>query len=67
MGCSDEQAAIQYIYDNMDKKVVTIDAFTALKNHSDEYLYFRTDHHWTALGAYYAYSQLMKEKGIRCV
>ena len=64
LGCSDEQAAIQYIYDNMDKKVVTIDAFTALKNHSDEYLYFRTDHHWTALGAYYAYSQLMKEKGI---
>lgn len=64
LGCSDEQAAIQYIYDNMDKKVATIDAFTALKNHSDEYLYFRTDHHWTALGAYYAYSQLMKEKGI---
>lgn len=64
LGCSDEQVAIQYIYDNMDKKVVTIDAFTALKNHSDEYLYFRTDHHWTALGAYYAYSQLMKEKGI---
>lgn len=64
LGCSDEQAAIQYIYDNMDDKVVTIDAFTALKNHSDEYLYFRTDHHWTALGAYYTYSQLMKEKGV---
>ena len=64
LGCSDEQAAIQYIYDNMDDKVVTVDAFTALKNHSDEYLYFRTDHHWTALGAYYAYSQFMKEKGI---
>ncbi|WP_418751052.1 DHHW family protein [Frisingicoccus sp.] len=64
LGCSDEQAAIQYIYDNMDDKVVTIDAFTALKNHSDQYLYFRTDHHWTALGAYYTYCQLMKEKGI---
>lgn len=64
LGCSDEQAAIQYIYDNMDDKVVTIDAFTTLKNHSDQYLYFRTDHHWTALGAYYTYCQLMKEKGI---
>ena len=64
LGCSDEQAAIQYIYDNMDEKVVTVDAFTALKNHSDEYLYFRTDHHWTALGAYYTYSQLMKERGV---
>lgn len=23
--------------------------------HKDEYLYYKTDHHWTALGAYYAY------------
>ena len=64
LGCSDEQEAIQYIYNNMDDKVVTVDAFTTLKSHSDEYLYFRTDHHWTALGAYYTYCQLMKEKGI---
>lgn len=63
LGCSDQKESIQYIYDNMDDKVVTIDAFSALKSHSDEYLYFRTDHHWTALGAYYTYSQLMREKG----
>ena len=29
-----------------------------LKNHKDEYLYFRTDHHQTALGSYLVYSQL---------
>ena len=23
--------------------------------HKNEYLYYKTDHHWTALGAYYAY------------
>lgn len=63
LGCSDEQESIKYIYDNMDSKVVTIDAFSTLKSHSDEYLYFRTDHHWTALGAYYTYVQLMKTMG----
>ena len=28
------------------------------KSRSGEYVWFRTDHHWTPLGAYYAYSQL---------
>lgn len=32
-----------------------IDAREELRGHADEYLYYRTDHHWTALGAYYAY------------
>jgi len=30
-----------------------------LKNHSQEYLYYYSDHHWTTLGAYHAYSALM--------
>ncbi len=63
LNCSDQRESIQYIYDNMDSKVVTIDAFSILKSHSDQYLYFRTDHHWTALGAYYTYTQLMREMG----
>ena len=63
LNCSDQQESIRYIYDNMDSKVVTIDAFSVLKSHSDQYLYFRTDHHWTALGSYYTYTALMKEMG----
>jgi hypothetical protein len=27
----------------------------ALSDHASEYIYYRTDHHWTTLGAYYAY------------
>ncbi|MEE1242729.1 DHHW family protein [Frisingicoccus sp.] len=63
LGCSDQQEAIQYIYENMDEKVKTVDAFSILKKHSDEYLYYRTDHHWTPLGAYYTYVQLMRSMG----
>ena len=32
-----------------------IDVYTALKEHSREEIYYRTDHHWTSLGAYYGY------------
>lgn len=34
-----------------------IDVETTLSEHSDEYLYYRTDHHWTTLGAFYGYQQ----------
>lgn len=32
-----------------------IDTREELMQHKNEYLYYKTDHHWTALGAYYAY------------
>ena len=35
-----------------------VDLLTALKAHGGEYIYYRTDHHWTTLGAYYAYEKL---------
>lgn len=65
LGSSDQREAIQYICDNLDKKIIPVDVFATLEDHNDEYLYFRTDHHWTALGAYYAYCEFMKEKDIK--
>lgn len=35
-----------------------------LREHRDEYIYFKTDHHWTMLGAYYAYEAWCDLKGI---
>ncbi len=32
-----------------------IDVYSALKEHKEEEIYYRTDHHWTSLGAYYGY------------
>lgn len=40
-----------------------INLLDTLSSKKDEYLYYRTDHHWTALGAYYAYEQWAKEMG----
>ena len=32
-----------------------VDVSEALEAHTEEYIYYRTDHHWTSLGAFYAY------------
>ena len=40
-----------------------VDVRETLKAHSDEYIYYRTDHHWTTLGAYYAYTDYMTAIG----
>ena len=44
--------------------VIYIDTLSILRAHSDEYLYFRTDHHWAALGAYYACRQFADTAGL---
>lgn len=43
-----------------------IDLLTPLRERAEdgEYVYYRTDHHWTTLGAYYAYVEIMSSYGI---
>lgn len=40
-----------------------VDVTEALSAHRDEYIYYKTDHHWTSLGAYYAYAEWVRSKG----
>lgn len=35
-----------------------VDVTNTLKAHTDEYLFYKTDHHWTSLGAYYAFTDI---------
>lgn len=39
------------------------DVTGTLTEHRDEYIFYRTDHHWTSLGAYYAYAEWTADKG----
>jgi len=41
-----------------------IKLFDAIYSHSNEYIYYRTDHHWTSLGAYYAYVEICNQLGV---
>lgn len=54
-----QKDTIDYIYKNKPERVITVDAYTELNKHSEEYIYYRTDHHWTAKGAYYGYRAFM--------
>ena len=44
-----------------------IDAASILKEHSEEYIYYRTDHHWTSYGAYLAFQGSTQALGIEPV
>lgn len=48
-----EQPHIDDINDHLNG-VIPMDVYDTLKDHVDEDIYFRTDHHWTSLAAYYA-------------
>lgn len=58
-----QKDGINYAYSNMNEKIITVDAYSNLEANKDEYLYFKTDHHWTALGAYRAYESFMETIG----
>lgn len=43
--------------------ISTIDCLSFLSGHKNDYVFYRTDHHWTSKGAYYAYCAAAKTLG----
>ena len=43
----------------------TVDILSPLRERAEkgEYVYYKTDHHWTTLGAYYAYCEIIRSLG----
>lgn len=41
-----------------------VDVYGALEEKKEEAIYYKTDHHWTSLGAYYGYRAWAEQKGI---
>ena len=62
-GDASQKSMIDKAYSGMNG-IVCVDAYSKLRGHADEYIYFRTDHHWTALGAYYAYTAFCESGGL---
>jgi hypothetical protein len=56
--------AIENIYLSLDSNVKKVWAIDEIRKHRNEYIYFNTDHHWTSLGAYYAYRAFCQEAGL---
>ena len=62
-GAADQKLFIKDCYDSVPS-ITGIDVYSALSSAKNDYIYYRTDHHWTSLGAYYAYSQLCDALGL---
>ena len=61
---SDQKKALDYFNSSFRNVTAVSSIYDVERAHRNEYTYFRTDHHWTALGAYYAYEEFCKAKGI---
>ncbi len=64
MNASNQGDAINYIYKRLDSSIKSVETYKTLRDNNTEYLYFNTDHHWTAKGAYYVYKSFCDKKGI---
>ncbi len=59
--CADESADIVRIGENTT--AISVDILSALTSHADEEVFYRTDHHWTSLGAFYGADALLRGMG----
>lgn len=53
----DQARVIDTVLKQLNPQLNFIDVSTPLKEHADEEIYFKTDHHWNSLGAFYGYQQ----------
>lgn len=56
--------AIKSVYEHESEGVIRVDAYSKLAQHLDEYIYYRTDHHWNGRGAYYGYQAFCEAAGL---
>lgn len=64
LGVTSQRSNTTALYKNLSKDIKSVDIYDALNSHKTEYIYFNSDHHWTALGSYYAYTVFAKSAGI---
>lgn len=57
---ADELHNLEVMREALPPSVKWVDVAGALGQHTDEALYYRTDHHWTARGAWYGYRAMMQ-------
>lgn len=62
----ESDAMLAALRENVDETVNYLDLVPTYRSRyaNGEYVYYRTDHHWTTLGAYYAYCEIMKAFGM---
>ncbi len=59
----DQDEMIQKIGAHMDSNINFVNPYAEMYEHHNEYLFFKSDHHWTQRGAYYAYKAFCESIG----
>lgn len=60
----DENALLDDIFAQVSSAADVIDMRPVFTQQKEQYLYYKTDHHWTTQGAYLAYEQFCQLKGL---
>lgn len=60
----DQKQFLTDLSEELKGQVTAVNVYDTLCAHKDEYIYYRTDHHWTTDGAFLAYQQLCAAMGI---
>lgn len=60
----DEGTFLQGVTPRFAAAVTPVDSFAVLRAHFEEYIYYRTDHHWTSYGAFLGWGALSEAMGL---
>jgi len=60
---TDQTEVLSALRSKLSYPDMLLDMKEILRKHQKEYIYYRTDHHWTTLGAYYAFQEWAEKTG----
>lgn len=60
----DELDYINKVFSGLNDNIITINPYEALNQNKDDYLFYKTDYHWTSKGAYIAYTVMCEKLGL---
>ena len=60
---SSQLETINFVNSLLNPGIITVDAHMPLLENAEQYIFFRLDHHWTALGAYFVYLEFARTAG----
>lgn len=60
----DQLSDIDEIETALSESLTVLDVSSVMQSHASEYIYYKTDHHWTSRGAYFAFVSLAPSMGL---
>ena len=61
---ADQGRLIQSVRAELESDIIWLDAMRVLRIYQDQEVYYRTDHHWTSLGAFRVFEEVAPQLGI---